>query len=183
MSPLRADELFACLDRRGVRYVLIGGLAAVLHGSPLTTTDADVCPPGRSGEPRTAGRSARGARRQNPDAQFVVRDPVSAGGNLSSRSAASESGHPIRRPRPGIPTRRNGRFCRPLLSLGRDEDRQRHAGGCVPGGCHPLQGSREPTQGSKEPAGFASAARRDQEAVALSAGRDVPRDAFSRIRE
>jgi hypothetical protein len=44
MSPLRADEMFACLDRHGVRYVLIGGLAAVLHGSPLQTSDADICP-------------------------------------------------------------------------------------------------------------------------------------------
>jgi hypothetical protein len=44
MSPLDADELFACLDRHGVHYVLIGGLAAVLHGSPLLTSDADICP-------------------------------------------------------------------------------------------------------------------------------------------
>lgn len=44
MSPLDADELFAYLDRHGVRYVLIGGLAAVLHGSPLLTSDADICP-------------------------------------------------------------------------------------------------------------------------------------------
>ncbi len=44
MSPLQADEIFACLDRRHVRYVLIGGLAAVLHGSPLATFDVDICP-------------------------------------------------------------------------------------------------------------------------------------------
>jgi hypothetical protein len=41
---LRAEEMFACLDRHGVDYVLIGGLAAVLHGSPLPTVDADICP-------------------------------------------------------------------------------------------------------------------------------------------
>ncbi len=44
MSPLQAEEIFACLDRHGVRYVLIGGLAAVLHGSPLPTLDVDICP-------------------------------------------------------------------------------------------------------------------------------------------
>ena len=44
MAALQPDELFACLDRHGVRYVLIGGLAAVLHGSPLQTLDADICP-------------------------------------------------------------------------------------------------------------------------------------------
>jgi hypothetical protein len=50
MSPLQAEEIFACLDRHGVRYVLIGGLAAVLHGSPLTTADADICPANEPGD-------------------------------------------------------------------------------------------------------------------------------------
>jgi hypothetical protein len=31
------------LDRHGVRYVLIGGLGARLHGSPSVTNDTDVC--------------------------------------------------------------------------------------------------------------------------------------------
>ena len=44
MIPLEADALFACLESHGVKYVLIGGLAAVLHGSPLLTLDADLCP-------------------------------------------------------------------------------------------------------------------------------------------
>lgn len=44
MAVLQAEVLFACLDRHGVQYVLIGGLAAVLHGSPLPTIDADICP-------------------------------------------------------------------------------------------------------------------------------------------
>lgn len=44
MTVLDPDALFACLGRHGVQYVLIGGLAAVLHGSPLPTVDADICP-------------------------------------------------------------------------------------------------------------------------------------------
>ena len=44
MATLRAEDVFACLDRHQVRYVLIGGLAAVLHGSPLPTVDVDICP-------------------------------------------------------------------------------------------------------------------------------------------
>jgi len=32
------------LEAHGVRYVLVGGLAATLHGSPLRTGDADICP-------------------------------------------------------------------------------------------------------------------------------------------
>ena len=39
--PLLALETLA---RHGVDYVLIGGLAATLQGSPLTTGDADICP-------------------------------------------------------------------------------------------------------------------------------------------
>jgi len=41
---LDADEILAVLERHQVAYVVIGGLAAVLHGSPLLTRDADICP-------------------------------------------------------------------------------------------------------------------------------------------
>jgi hypothetical protein len=44
VTVLQPDELFECLGRHGVRYVLIGGLACVLHGSPLPTVDVDICP-------------------------------------------------------------------------------------------------------------------------------------------
>ena len=40
----RPHDILAALDRHGVRYVLVGGLAAVLHGSPHMTTDVDVVP-------------------------------------------------------------------------------------------------------------------------------------------
>jgi hypothetical protein len=41
---LRAEEIFAALDRHQVRYIVIGGLAAVLQGSPIVTRDVDICP-------------------------------------------------------------------------------------------------------------------------------------------
>jgi hypothetical protein len=41
---LRAEQIIATLDEHQVRYVIIGGLAAVLHGSPIVTADADICP-------------------------------------------------------------------------------------------------------------------------------------------
>ncbi len=44
MAEFQPQEILATLDRRGVRYVLIGGLAAVLHGSAHVTTDVDVVP-------------------------------------------------------------------------------------------------------------------------------------------
>jgi hypothetical protein len=44
VAPLEADQILACLERHQVRYVVIGGVAAILHGSPQVTFDADVCP-------------------------------------------------------------------------------------------------------------------------------------------
>jgi hypothetical protein len=43
-APLRPKEIIATLAEYRVAYVLIGGLAAVLHGSPTVTSDADICP-------------------------------------------------------------------------------------------------------------------------------------------
>ena len=40
----RPDLVFEVLARHRVDYLLIGGLAATLAGSPLTTGDADICP-------------------------------------------------------------------------------------------------------------------------------------------
>ena len=40
----RPEKLLEILTRHGVRYVLIGGFAAVIHGSPYVTTDLDVVP-------------------------------------------------------------------------------------------------------------------------------------------
>ena len=71
MAVLQAQELFACLDRHGVQYVLVGGLAAVLHGSPLPTLDADICP---ASDTDNLDRLARAldeldARIRTPDAE------------------------------------------------------------------------------------------------------------------
>ncbi len=43
-SDLDAEKILAALQRRGVRFVLIGALAATIHGSPLRTDDIDLCP-------------------------------------------------------------------------------------------------------------------------------------------
>jgi len=80
MSPLQAEEIFACLDRHDVQYVLIGGLAAVLHGSPLATFDADICP---AREPANLRRLAAAlveldARIRTPDAAEGVPFPRDA---------------------------------------------------------------------------------------------------------
>ncbi len=43
-TSFQPAEIIAALERHAVRYVVIGGLAATLHGSPVMTTDADICP-------------------------------------------------------------------------------------------------------------------------------------------
>jgi hypothetical protein len=43
-APLDPECLFRVLADHEVDYVLIGGLAAVLHGSPAMTNDADIAP-------------------------------------------------------------------------------------------------------------------------------------------
>lgn len=42
VPPLRPNELLETLIRHDVEFVVIGGIAAVLHGSPYTTFDLDV---------------------------------------------------------------------------------------------------------------------------------------------
>jgi hypothetical protein len=37
------ESVIRLLGRHGVRYVLIGGLAAVTHGAPIVTQDIDIC--------------------------------------------------------------------------------------------------------------------------------------------
>ena len=44
MVEFAPQDVFAALERHGVRYVLVGGLAAILHGAPHVTTDADIVP-------------------------------------------------------------------------------------------------------------------------------------------
>jgi hypothetical protein len=38
------ESILGVLEKHGVRSVLIGGFAAVIHGSPYVTTDVDVVP-------------------------------------------------------------------------------------------------------------------------------------------
>jgi hypothetical protein len=43
-GEFRPEKLLEVLARHGVRHVLIGGFAGVIHGSPYVTTDVDVVP-------------------------------------------------------------------------------------------------------------------------------------------
>jgi len=54
-----------------VRYVVVGMLAATIHGSPLTTVDADICP---AGDRENLERLARALREL--DAQLRSEDSL-----------------------------------------------------------------------------------------------------------
>jgi hypothetical protein len=43
-APFDPARLLATLAAHGVDFVLVGGLAGALHGSPAATNDADICP-------------------------------------------------------------------------------------------------------------------------------------------
>jgi hypothetical protein len=42
--PYDASAIIATLQEHGVRFVVIGGVAAIAHGSPLPTEDFDIAP-------------------------------------------------------------------------------------------------------------------------------------------
>lgn len=44
MPRFQPEKIFRELESCAVQYVVIGGLAATLHGSPLRTGDLDICP-------------------------------------------------------------------------------------------------------------------------------------------
>lgn len=44
VAPLDPERLITTLARHGVKYVLIGAVAARLHGFPRMTADADITP-------------------------------------------------------------------------------------------------------------------------------------------
>ena len=44
MSDFDPQRILEVLERHRVRYVVIGGLAATIHGSPYVTSDVDIVP-------------------------------------------------------------------------------------------------------------------------------------------
>lgn len=76
MTDLDAERLFRTLDTHRVRYVLIGGLAAVMHGSPLATFDVDITPDTEPGNLRRLSDALRAAHaRLRTSTEEVSFDP------------------------------------------------------------------------------------------------------------
>lgn len=71
MSPFRPLSIFSILAEHRVQYVTIGGMAATLWGSPLTTGDVDICP---AADPENLERLA-GALHELDARVFTVSEP------------------------------------------------------------------------------------------------------------
>jgi hypothetical protein len=76
-APFDPDCLLRTLDAHGVEYVLVGGLAAVLHGSSVMTSDADIVPArdDRNLERLAAALRDLDAQLRVPDGPAVPFDP------------------------------------------------------------------------------------------------------------
>jgi hypothetical protein len=64
------EEILRVLERHRVRYVIIGGVGATLHGSPLPTRDTDICPAADAPNLRALASALRDvdAKIRTPDA-------------------------------------------------------------------------------------------------------------------
>lgn len=76
--PLNSGAILEALDRHRVRYVLIGGLAAVAYGSHLVTADIDITPaPDRANLGRLAAALRElEAKLRVPDQEYPVDFPL-----------------------------------------------------------------------------------------------------------
>ena len=77
-GPFRPDALVAVLNRHAVDYVVVGGVAAIRHGSRRTTRDLDIVPaPGPANHRRLAAALRElDAHRRGVDAHRLGIDPT-----------------------------------------------------------------------------------------------------------
>ncbi len=76
--PLDSVAILEALDRHGVRFVLIGGLAAVAYGSHLVTADVDITPAPDRANLRSLAAALRelDAKLRVPDLEYPVDFPL-----------------------------------------------------------------------------------------------------------
>ena len=82
--PYEPDRLLEVFERHGVRYVVIGGFAAMLRGSPYDTTDVDVTPERSSS---TCDGSPPHSRSSRPRSGSTPSRPPTCPRSSSTRSA------------------------------------------------------------------------------------------------
>jgi predicted nucleotidyltransferase len=75
--PLETLALLQRLTASGVEFVIVGGVAAITHGSAVTTEDLDVCAPLTGENPKSIIRAFSDAHprwRMRPDLPVITTD-------------------------------------------------------------------------------------------------------------
>ena len=86
-DPIDPTRVLAVLERHRVRYVLIGGVAANVHGYPLPTEDVDITP---APDAENLERLAEALRELNAELRVVVRPDGTGGYDDLRRDASRE---------------------------------------------------------------------------------------------
>ena len=94
---LAPERILGVLADHGVRFVLIGGFAAVIHGSPFVTTDVDVVPERSEDNLRRLSDGLRALHARvwtddEPDGVLFGHDPRSLAG-ASVWNLVTDHGH------------------------------------------------------------------------------------------
>ena len=78
--PLQAAELLRLLDGHNVRYIVVGGLAATVHGATRVTFDIDLVPEWTNDNLDRLAAALRDAdaRLQAPESPALIEFPVDA---------------------------------------------------------------------------------------------------------
>jgi hypothetical protein len=78
--PLQAGALLQLLDKHAIRYVIVGGLAATVHGATRVTYDIDLVPQWTDDNLDRLASALReaGARLAAPDAPTPIPFPIDA---------------------------------------------------------------------------------------------------------
>jgi hypothetical protein len=79
------EQMLRVLARHHVDYVLIGGLAAILHGSALSTNDADICPERSRGNVERLAAALREVEARNRTASEPDGVPFACDGEMLER--------------------------------------------------------------------------------------------------
>jgi len=74
-APPKLLRILEALTRHQVNFLLVGGVAAVVHGAPLTTVDVDIVVPREgSGQHLLAALTELNARYLDPAGRHIVPD-------------------------------------------------------------------------------------------------------------
>ena len=153
MAEFDPRAIFDVLERHGIRYVVIGGVAAILHGAAHVTTDVDVVP-----------QDARDNLERLSDALNEIHARIRVSGEPDgvpfdhsaealARVRILEPSDRHRGPRRHVRTLGDARLRRPQARCDRDAASQWERAGCIAGRRDPVERSGGPAKGPRGASG------------------------------